>query len=207
MNENENKYLSLKTAAGLYGYTRDHLGLMIRQGKLKGIKLGSYYVTTNEWLTDYLKKYADPGHPAIASKFSNKFLTQTFASRSLAETSLARRSLGVAGAKEGGGAQPSLKLRPASKETKSKTPQVSVSNKFGDDFFSEIQKELLSSLQELSAARRETGALPASPARRYAISGNPYIILPIRKMEESERESILRKIYNRNGSENKQETV
>ncbi len=166
MSENENKYLSLKTAAGLYGYTRDHLGLMIRQGKLKGIKLGSYYVTTNEWISDYLEKYADPGHPAIKSKFSNKFLTQAFASRGSA------------------------------KEVKSKTLQTNVSNKLGDDFFSEIQKELLPSLQELSA-----------PVRRYTTSGNPYVILPIRRMEELERESILRKISDCDKSENKRETI
>ncbi len=51
-NLNYVKYVSLKTAAGLYSYSRDHLGLMIRQDKLKGVKLGSYYVTTNEWMID-----------------------------------------------------------------------------------------------------------------------------------------------------------
>ncbi|MCX6813813.1 MAG: hypothetical protein NT078_01095, partial [Candidatus Azambacteria bacterium] len=70
---NSEKYLPLKTAAQLYGYTRDHLGLMIRQNKLKGIKLGSYYVTTAEWTTEYIKKYADPNHPVNKNKLSNKF--------------------------------------------------------------------------------------------------------------------------------------
>lgn len=171
MNENENKYLSLKTAAQLYGYTRDHLGLMIRQGKLKGIKLGSYYVTTNDWMMDYLKNHADPSHPATAGKFSNKFLTQVFAAKDLA----------VAGC--GGG-----------KEAKSKTSQAKAQNKLEYNFFRDIQKELLPSIKELSAVREKTDILSASPDLRHIISDNPYVILPIRKMKESERESILGKI-------------
>src|SRR3990167_1269816 len=78
---NSEKYLPLKTAAQLYGYTRDHLGLMIRQNKLKGIKLGSYYVTTNKWMTDYIKNFADPNHPASRGKLSNKFLTEILSSQ------------------------------------------------------------------------------------------------------------------------------
>ena len=182
MNENENKYLSLKTAAGLFGYTRDHLGLMIRQGKLKGIKLGSYYVTTSDWMTDYLKNHADPGHPATTGKFSNKFLTQALA------------------------AKENIISRGSAKEVKITTSKANIQNKFGDDFFSEIQKELLPSLQELSAAR-ETDALPASRAWRHAVSGNPYVILPIRKMEESERESIIRKISDCDKSKNERGTA
>lgn len=179
MNENENKYLSLKTAAGLYGYTRDHLGLMIRHGKLKGIKLGSYYVTTNEWMTDYLKHYADPSHPATAGKFSNKFLTRAFA----------------------------VPARHGAKKEKSEASQINVQNKFTDDFFSEIKNELLSSLQELSAAREATDISLILSAQRNTISDNQYLILPIRKMEESERESILSKISDRGKSENKGEMV
>ncbi len=161
MSENENKYLSLKIAAGLYGYTRDHLGLMIRQGKLKGIKLGSYYVTTNKWMADYLKGHANPDHPIIAGKFSNKFLTQAL-------------------------------------EVKENivSPQANISNKFDNNSFSKIQKELLSSFQELSAARDKTDVLPHLSAQHYVVSGNQYLILPIRKMEESEREEIFRKISN-----------
>lgn len=74
--DNSIKYLSLKTAAELYGYTRDHLGLMIRQGRLKGTKLGSYYVVTNEWMIEYIKNFADSNHPVSKNKMSNKFLTE-----------------------------------------------------------------------------------------------------------------------------------
>lgn len=184
MNENENKYLSLKTAAGLYGYTRDHLGLMIRHGKLKGIKLGSYYVTTNEWMTDYLKHYADPGHPAVAGKFSNKFLAQAFAA---GDTAVADRS--------------------GAKKEQNRASKTNVQSKFTNDFFSEIKKELLPSLQELSAAREEIDILPALSVQRNTISDNQYLILPIRKMEESERESILKKISYRGQSGGEREIV
>lgn len=186
MNENQNKYLSLKTAAELYGYTRDHLGLMIRQGKLKGIKLGSYYVTTNEWITDYLKRYADPGHPATSGKFSNKFLAQAFVGKENKERIV-----------YGGGA----------KKKKGKALQEKFSNKSENDFFSQIQKELLPSLQELSAVQEKISVLPTASTQRYVNIDNPYVILPIRKMEESERENTIKKISNRDRSENNQETV
>lgn len=186
MNENENKYLSLKTAAGLYGYTRDHLGLMIRQGKLKGIKLGSYYVTTRNWMMDYLKNYADPSHPAAAGKFSNKFLIQAFAAKDPA----------VAG--RGGG-----------KEEKSKIPQANDQNKLEYNFFRDIQKELLPSLKELSMPQKKISAPYSQLALHHddnALSGS-YIILPIRKMEESERKHILRKISECDKSKNESETA
>src|SRR3989344_559690 len=70
------KYLSLKTAAQFYGYTRDHLGLMIRQNKLKGKKLGNYYITTNEWVLEYIKNYADPIHSTAKNKLSNRFVSE-----------------------------------------------------------------------------------------------------------------------------------
>lgn len=182
MNENENKYLSLKTAAGLYGYTRDHLGLMIRQNKLRGIKLGSYYVTTNEWMADYLKKYSNPNHPAIRGKFSNKFLTQAFTAE--------ENSASYNNAKK-------PKNSPTGNLPKGdKIPQTSIKNKSEDNFFRDIQKELLSSLLELSTTREENG-----------IFDNPYVILPIREMKESERKEIINKISEHSESKSRQETA
>ena len=49
---------------------------MIRLGKLNGIKLGSYYVTTDEWMNEYVKKFANPNHPTLKNKLSNKFLSE-----------------------------------------------------------------------------------------------------------------------------------
>lgn len=195
MNENENKYLSLKTAAGLYGYTRDHLGLMIRQGKLKGIKLGSYYVTTNEWVSDYLRKYADPDHPAIKDKFSNKFLTQVLDAKENKESEKDKESKG------------NIISRVNIKKSKIKTSRINTSNKSEDNFFSEIQKELLPSLQELSVAQVKKDILPVASTQQYIIATDPYIILPIRKMENSERDNILRKTYDRDYSESSQKMI
>ncbi len=168
----ENKYLSLKNASQIYGYTRDHLGLMIRQGKLNGVKLGSYYVTTNEWMVSYLKRYANPGHPAVKNKLSNKFSTQAFA----AKENTASVSNDI-------------------KKAPSTTSPPGIQNKSENNFFSEIQKDILSSLKELSAAKKETNeVLPAVFKKNYTISDNSYIILPVRKMGESEREKIIGKI-------------
>lgn len=182
MNEDQNQYLSLKTAAGLYGYTRDHLGLMIRQGKLKGIKLGSYYVTTNEWVKDYLKHHADPNHPAAAGKFSNKFLTQAFTVKDKA-----------------------ISFKNVHK-SKNKTFEANTQNQ-PEVTFSKIQKELSLSLRELSVAQEKIDVSSASLIQRHALSGNPYIILPIREMEESERKAILRKISKRNELENDHQEI
>ena len=170
MNENQNKYLSLKTAAGLCGYTRDHLGLMIRQGKLKGTKLGSYYVTTSEWIKDYLRNYADLDHHATAGKFSNKFLTQTLASQ-LHSGALTKGDVFV-------------------KEEKIKTPEARTINKIESNFISEIQKELIPLKEELMPSLQEL----SKPREAYTPTSDNYVILPIRKMKESERENILSKV-------------
>lgn len=198
MNENENKYLSLKTAAELYGYTRDHLGLMIRQGKLKGIKLGSYYVTTKDWMIDYLKDYADPGHPAAAGKFSNKFLIQAFA----AKEKLVSSDNSVKTEDE------AIRINAENKSgVKSKIVRKNIGSKPTDKFFSEIQKELLSSLKELSTPQKEISApYSQSALHNNSLSGS-YVILPIRKMEKSEREDILGKISDRDKPKDGWETT
>ena len=152
---NSEKYLPLKTAAELYGYTRDHLGLMIRQGKLKGIKLGSYYVTTNGWMADYIKNFADPDHPISRSKLSNKFLTEILSSKK--------------------GGSPAKTVVPENAGLKRKI------------------------LEELTQYKSLTDdkALKADINRTESIVSTffnaPYVILPIRKMENIEREEILKK--------------
>lgn len=145
-NQNSNKYISLKTASELYGYTRDHLGLVIRQRKLKGIKLGSYYVTTGEWMADYVKNFADINHPTLKNKLSNKFL---------------------AGA---------LSL----KKEKEKAPKYDTDNSL---------KEIL--LEEFA---KYSGASDVKTAAPEPASESPYVILPIRKMENIEREKVLEKV-------------
>jgi hypothetical protein len=142
-NLDSNKYISLKTAAGLYGYTRDHLGLMIRQGKLNGIKLGSYYVTTGQWMAEYVKSFAALNHPTLKNKLSNKFLTGALSSSKISH--------------------------------KEKVKKYDADNSL---------KEII--MEELT---RYT-----NPSNLSSPSGAPYIILPIRKMENAEREEVLRKV-------------
>lgn len=170
----ESKYLSLKTASQIYGYTRDHLGLMIRQSKLNGVKLGSYYVTTNEWMIDYIKKYANPNHPTTANKLSNKFLAQAFTIKDNAvSASLTNNN---------------------AKKTKINTNKIKTQDISEKTSFSSFQNDLLSSLHDLSAINDEANVVsPGVFEPRHTVSENPYVILPVRKMKESEREEILKK--------------
>ncbi len=52
----ENEYISLAKAAKLCPYSQDYLSLRARQGKLKAIKLGRNWVTTKEWVEEYMQK-------------------------------------------------------------------------------------------------------------------------------------------------------
>ncbi|MCX6759881.1 MAG: hypothetical protein NTW46_00875, partial [Candidatus Nealsonbacteria bacterium] len=55
--ENSNKnFISLADATKYCRYSQPYLNLRIRQGKLKAVKLGRNWMTTKEWLEDYLKK-------------------------------------------------------------------------------------------------------------------------------------------------------
>jgi len=49
-------YISLKEAEKYCSYSQQYLNLRIRQGKLKAIKFGRNWVTTKNWLDDFLNK-------------------------------------------------------------------------------------------------------------------------------------------------------
>jgi hypothetical protein len=53
---NSNEYISLTEASKLCAYSQEYLSLRARQGKLKAIKMGRNWVTTQEWLEDYIKQ-------------------------------------------------------------------------------------------------------------------------------------------------------
>ncbi len=171
---NSEKYLPLKTAAQLYGYTRDHLGLMIRQNKLKGIKLGSYYVTTNGWMTDYIKNFADPGHPISRSKLSNKFLTDILSSKK------------------------DLPLTVSTKNTIRKPAKTVAPEDAG------LKRKILEELTQYKSlidGKASKAEINQAESVVPTFSNAPYVILPIRKMENVEREEILRKL-GKNGLDN-----
>jgi len=54
--EFSNNYISLQEAIKYCKYSQEYLSLRVRQGKIKGVKLGRNWVTTKEWLEDYLGK-------------------------------------------------------------------------------------------------------------------------------------------------------
>jgi len=93
---NKEDYIPLHEAARVYGYTRDHLGYLIRKGELRGQKLGSFsssvnnsgkpssgknlspYLTTHEWVKEYLiksgkaRKKANHIKQSISSSIASK---------------------------------------------------------------------------------------------------------------------------------------
>lgn len=153
------KYLSLKTAAQLYGYTRDHLGLMIRQNKLKGKKLGNYYITTNEWLLEYVKNYADPSHFTAKNKLSNRFISEVLS--------------------------PKKEIKYFGKHKNYSQQNNDSSNSFMEEPKTKLQEEILKELshsQGDKVPKEDMFWPPSEPS---------YLVLPIRKMEDIEREQIL----------------
>ncbi|MCD6569033.1 hypothetical protein J7K70_02780, partial [bacterium] len=52
----EEKYISLEQAAKFCSYSQAYLSLRARQGKLKATKFGRNWVTTKEWVDEYIKR-------------------------------------------------------------------------------------------------------------------------------------------------------
>ena len=176
MENNYEKYLSLKTAAQLYGYTRDHLGLMIRRGKLTGTKLGNYYVTTDNWMVEYIKKYADQNHPANKNKLSNKFLADIFLAEKKSEA-------------------------PTRVVSENKASAILYKNNIADNIKNDIKSEILKDLDIYNLPSGFSNRIKNSEVRlssaedRLLMSSDMlYTILPTRKMEDAERKSILKKL-------------
>ncbi len=185
-NLNSVKYVSLKTAAGLYGYSRDHLGLMIRQDKLKGVKLGSYYVTTNEWMIDYVKNFADPNHSTFKNKLSNKFLTETLSLKKNAPPVVNMKDFIKKPLR-------SVVFKNAQNNIVEEREQYVGNSDLENKILKELSqyKSLISGRNfqsDIDQIKNENAVLTTS------FSNAPYVILPIRKMENAEREEILKKI-------------
>jgi len=56
MHKDNSQYISLKQASDFSDYSQDYLSLRARQRKLKAVKLGRNWVTTKEWLDEYVSK-------------------------------------------------------------------------------------------------------------------------------------------------------
>ena len=57
--QTKNQYISLKEAAKTSSYSQEYLSLRARQGKLRAIKIGRNWTTTQEWLDEYIAKVED----------------------------------------------------------------------------------------------------------------------------------------------------
>ncbi|MDP3003997.1 MAG: hypothetical protein Q8N43_00600 [Candidatus Azambacteria bacterium] len=176
--DSNNKYIPLKTAAELYGYTRDHLGLMIRQNKLKGLKLGSYYVTTNGWMTDYIKNFADPSHPISRSKLSNKFLTEILSSK---------KELSLAASAENTIRKPVKTIAPKNTQNNA-SKEDAVDNNLKEKILKELAQ-----YKSLIDGKAPKADINQTESIVSTFSNAPYVILPVRKMENAEREEIFKK--------------
>jgi hypothetical protein len=53
------QYISLQEAGEYCNYSQEYLSLRSRQGKLKSVKIGRNWVTTKEWLREYLETVED----------------------------------------------------------------------------------------------------------------------------------------------------
>jgi len=55
-NQRNNNYISLREASKLCSYSQEYLSLRARQGKLRATKFGRNWVTTKEWLSEYINR-------------------------------------------------------------------------------------------------------------------------------------------------------
>lgn len=61
MKTEESQFISLAAAAKMTNYSQDYISLLCRQGKLKAEKLGRNWVTTKEWVYEYVDKTEGKG--------------------------------------------------------------------------------------------------------------------------------------------------
>ena len=71
MNSSNINYISLGEAAKLTNYSQEYISLLCRQKKLKGTKIGRNWVTTKEWIENYVNKTKGSGENVISVKIKN----------------------------------------------------------------------------------------------------------------------------------------
>lgn len=68
MKTEESQFISLAAAAKMTNYSQDYISLLCRQGKLKAEKLGRNWVTTKEWVDEYVDKTEGKGASVVPVK-------------------------------------------------------------------------------------------------------------------------------------------
>lgn len=71
MKTEESQFISLAAAAKMTNYSQDYISLLCRQGKLKAEKMGRNWVTTKEWVYEYVDKTAGKGASVVPVKVKN----------------------------------------------------------------------------------------------------------------------------------------
>ncbi|MCK4799985.1 helix-turn-helix domain-containing protein, partial [Candidatus Parcubacteria bacterium] len=64
-------YISLGEAAKLTNYSQEYISLLCRQKKLEGTKIGRNWVTTKEWIENYVNKTKGSGENIVPVKIKN----------------------------------------------------------------------------------------------------------------------------------------
>ncbi len=172
------QYLSLREAAQLYGYTRDHLGLMIRRGRLEGVRLGTYYATTAAWMDEYIKNYSDADNPKAKTKFSNKFRSGILDKKPLPDAAIPNI------------ADVSKKSRESKEAGKQKTSGLEELQQHIDEVLAQMTPQIASASAEKLLAPPLASTAPAAGLAQ-ASGGHEIIILPVRKMHDFERQIII----------------
>ncbi len=72
MEEKETKYISLSKAADMTDYSQEYISLLCRTKKMKGVKLGRNWVTTSDWVREYIDKTKGRGEFIIPVRIENK---------------------------------------------------------------------------------------------------------------------------------------
>ncbi|MCK4891326.1 MAG: helix-turn-helix domain-containing protein [Candidatus Pacebacteria bacterium] len=76
MNNLKANYISLHEAAKITNYSQDYISLLCRQKKLNGTKIGRNWVTTKQWIEDYINKTKGSGQNIIPVRIENNIKTK-----------------------------------------------------------------------------------------------------------------------------------
>lgn len=72
MEDKEIKYISLSKAAEMTDYSQEYISLLCRTKKMKGLKLGRNWVTTSDWVREYIDRTSGKGEFVIPVRVENK---------------------------------------------------------------------------------------------------------------------------------------
>ena len=72
MDKQDTKLIPLAQAAKLTNYSQEYISLLCRRGKMKGKKIGRNWLTTKEWVDDYINKTDGSGEIIIPVRIKNE---------------------------------------------------------------------------------------------------------------------------------------